>query len=366
MSRKIIHIDADCFYAAIEMRDDPSLRGRPIAVGGDATRRGVISTCNYEAREYGVHSAMATSQALRQCPHLLIVPHHFEKYRQASTVMREIFEDYTSLIEPLSLDEAYLDVTDSSRCKGSATLMAQEIRERVEDALSITVSAGIAPNKFLAKVASDWQKPDGMTVINPTEVDEFVFKLPVAKISGVGKVTAGKMRQVGIITCGDLRALSHQELAEVFGSFGPRLYELCRGRDERSVKIYRRRKSLSVEHTYAQDLDSLDECLLKLPDLFDEMISRLDIHLDKYPEESYEVAKAFVKIKFADFTSTTLERVDTQARLGDYRRLLQQAYERSDQPVRLLGVGVRFAEPQHDEEPDDVFAQLELALEKQA
>jgi DNA polymerase-4 len=368
MSRKIIHIDADCFYAAIEMRDNPELRDRPIAVGGDATRRGVISTCNYEARKYGVHSAMASSQALIQCPHLLIVPHHFEKYRDASMVMREIFHDYTELVEPLSLDEAYLDVTDSQRCQGSATLMAKEIRQRIEQALSITVSAGVAPNKFLAKVASDWQKPDGLTVISPAEVDDFVAALPVAKISGVGKVTASKMRQVGIITCGDLRVLSQAELGEVFGSFGPRLYDLCRGVDLRQVKTYRRRKSLSVEHTYAEDLSDLDACLGQLPDLFDELLERLEHHFKKNPEEGFEVAKAFVKIKFADFTSTTLERVDTQARLGDYRRLMQQAFTRGDdKPVRLLGVGVRFAEPQVESEEqvpdeDNVFAQLELAL----
>ncbi|TQV80146.1 DNA polymerase IV [Exilibacterium tricleocarpae] len=349
--RKIIHCDADCFYAAIEMRDDPNLRGRPLAVGGASDRRGVISTCNYEAREFGVRSAMASAHAKRLCPDLLIVPGNMEKYRQASREIREIFFDYTDLVEPLSLDEAFLDVSESQRCRGSATLMAQEIRRRVCEQLQITVSAGVAPNKFLAKIASDWHKPDGLTVITPGEVDQFVVKLPVDRIFGVGKVTAQKLKRMGVDTCGDLRQFSIFELTERFGAFGVRLYELCRGQDERQVKPSRRRKSLSVENTYAEDLPGLPQCLEKLPELFLELKGRLN-----RVDSDYRVVKAFVKLKFNDFTTTTLERVGTSARLHDYRELCEEAFARGDRPVRLLGLGVRFV----DLRDDQVTAQLDL------
>ncbi|MGH1370535.1 MAG: DNA polymerase IV [Cellvibrionaceae bacterium] len=349
--RKIIHVDADCFFAAIEMRDDPKLRDRPMAVGGDPGRRGVISTCNYEAREFGIHSAMASITAKRLCPELIIVPHSTGKYREASQVMRDIFFDYTDLVEPLSLDEAFLDVSDCSKHQGSATLIAQEIRQRIESALSITVSAGVGPNKFIAKVASDWQKPDGLTVVTPAQVDSFTAQLPIKKVFGVGKVTAEKMYRVGVKTCGDLRRYSIFELSELFGSFGPRLHSLCRGQDERQVKPSRRRKSLSVEHTYERDLPSLATCLAQLPELFSQLKGRL-----KKVEEDYRVVKAFAKIKFDDFSSTTVERVGTQARLDDYQSLMEEAFERGQRPVRLLGIGVRFVDLNEDED----FVQLDI------
>jgi DNA polymerase-4 len=191
-TRKIIHCDCDCFYASVEMRDDPSLRGRPLAVGGRPDQRGVVATCNYEARRFGIHSAMATAQAIKLCPDLLVIPPDMEKYRIASRQIMEIYRDYTELVEPLSLDEAYLDVTESPHCKGSATLIAQEIRQRIFETVGITASAGVAPNKFVAKIASDWNKPDGLFLVRPEEVDAFVAALPVKKLYGVGKVTAAK------------------------------------------------------------------------------------------------------------------------------------------------------------------------------
>ena len=197
MMRKIIHCDCDCFYAAIEMRDDPALVGRPLAVGGKPDSRGVVATCNYEARAFGVRSAMPTSRALRLCPELILVPPDFERYRAASRQILAIYRDYTALVEPLSLDEAYLDVSGVDRCRGSATLMAEEIRARIRAEVGITASAGIAPNKFLAKIASDWNKPDGQFVIRPDDVDAFVLELPVSKLFGVGKVTAAKLEQLG-------------------------------------------------------------------------------------------------------------------------------------------------------------------------
>lgn len=339
MSRQIIHIDADCFFAALEMRDDPTLRNLPIAVGGSPARRGVISTCNYPARRFGVRSAMASAQALTLCPGLRILPHRMEVYQQASMVMRSVFADYTDLIEPLSLDEAFLDVGGLS--SGSAAAVATEIRTRIVTELGITVSAGVAPNKFIAKVASDWQKPDGQTVISPAEVDGFVRRLPIARVHGIGRVTAARLRQVGLQTCGDLRELALDELRTLFGSSAERIYDLCRGVDERPVRTYRRRKSLSVEHTYADDLPGEDSCLLQLPELLDELTSRLQ---RLGPE--YEVVKSVVKMKFRDFTSTTVEHAAQVVSLEDYQSLCRQAWLRQLQPVRLLGLGVRFREPE--------------------
>lgn len=340
MSRKIIHIDADCFYAAVEMRDNPTLRSKAIAVGGDPDRRGVISTCNYAARAFGVRSAMASKTALRLCPHLTLVPHRFDAYRAASQCMREIFARYTPLIEPLSLDEAYLDVSECTALQGSATRIAEAIRAAVKQEVGITVSAGVAPNKFLAKVASDWRKPDGLFVVRPEQVAEFVRSLPVAKIFGVGKVTAGRMASLGIADCGDLQQWTLLDLVDRFGSFGNRLYSLCRGEDDRPVKPHRIRKSLSVEHTYEQDLVGDQACIEKLPSLVAELSQRLDLL-----RGDYRVHKCFVKVKFADFTSTTLERVTTDVSSATFQALLLEALKRQPLAVRLLGAGVRFVDP---------------------
>ncbi len=344
MQRKIIHCDADCFFAAIEMRDDPSLRGRPIAVGGDANRRGVISTCNYEAREYGVRSAMASAHAMRLCRDLLIVPPNMDKYRRASKAMRDIFFDYTDLVEPLSLDEAFLDVSACERHAGSATLIARDIRARISDKLGITVSAGVAPNKFLAKIASDINKPNGLYVITPGDVDKFISQLPVKKIHGVGKVTAEKLRRLGIETCADLQRYDLIKLAELFGAFGKHLFDLARGIDDRNVIPSHRRKSLSVENTYSEDLANLRECLEHLPELFHTLKSRLN-RLD----EAYLINKAFVKVKYSDFTSTTLEKMGTTPDLATYRSLMEEAVQRQQKPIRLLGIGVRLIDTQTEQ-----------------
>lgn len=351
MQRKIIHIDADCFFAAIEMRDNPYLKDKAIAVGGKEDRRGVIATCNYLARQYGVRSAMSSRQAKKMCPALIIVPGRMSAYRHASKLLHEIFLDYTDLVEPLSLDEAFLDVSDCALCHGSATLIAKEIRQRIVKTLSITVSAGVAPNKFLAKVASDWNKPNGLTVITPDDVDTFVKGLAVTKIHGVGRVTAEKMSRAGITTCEDIRRRSIFELTELFGSFGPRLYDLSHGRDDRAVVSKRRRKSLSVEHTYSDDLLSIDACLSMLADLLVQLQGRLDA-LD----DSYKITKVFVKVKFSDFYSTSLERLAQVISLAQYSEMMTVAVGRSDQGVRLLGLGVRFV----DSNPNSKNFQLSL------
>ena len=350
--RKIIHIDCDCFYASVEIRDDPSLRDLPIAIGGDADRRGVIATCNYPAREYGVRSAMASAHARRLCPGLILIPPRMDKYRDAAQAIRKIFFAYTELVEPLSLDEAFLDVSDCHHYKGSATLIAEEIRQRIADEVGVTASAGVAPNKFLAKIASDWHKPNGQLVITPEQIAEFVQRLPVNKIFGVGKVTAAKLERMGIVTCGQLQQKSLPELVERFGVFGQRLHQLSYGKDDRPVKPHRRRKSLSVEHTYAKDLPDIQSCLAKLPELLVEFKGRL-----RRVDDSYLITKQFVKVKYCDFTSTTLERSsDKTLSLDSFRELLEEAFPRGNKPVRLLGLGVRFVDLNNDEG----FVQLEL------
>jgi DNA polymerase-4 len=334
--RKIVHIDCDCFYAAIEMRDDPSLASKPIAVGGAADRRGVIATCNYEARAYGVRSAMASAQALKLCPDLLIVKPRMDVYRSVSREIHAIFREFTDLIEPLSLDEAYLDVSDSPHFGGSATRIAQEIRRRVSQELHITVSAGVAPNKFIAKIASDWRKPNGQFVVTPDQVDDFVAALPVKKLHGVGKVTADKLGRLGIRSCSDLREWNKLALVKEFGSFGERIWDLARGIDNRPVENDSRRQSVSVENTFDADLPDLDACLGQLPALLEQLATRL-ARLDA----SYRPDKPFVKVKFHDFTQTTLEQSGAGRDLESYRRLLASAFARGNKPVRLLGVGVR-------------------------
>jgi DNA polymerase-4 len=337
--RKIIHCDCDCFYASVEMRDDPSLRGRPLAVGGRADQRGVIATCNYEARRYGIHSAMATAQAMKLCPDLILIPPNMEKYRVASRQIMDIYRDYTDLVEPLSLDEAYLDVTNSPHCKGSATLIAQEIRRRIFETVGITASAGVAPNKFVAKIASDWNKPDGLFLVRPGEVDAFVAALPVKKLFGVGKVTAAKLHSLGAQTCGDLRDWNIDKLQQHFGSFGARLYDLCRGIDYREVNPVRERKSISTEETYTPDVPDLAGCLALLPDLYEHLLGRI-----KRNNAEKFINKLFVKIKFADFQRTTVECVGYAPNLETYRRLMETGWLRASRPVRLLGVGVRLGD----------------------
>jgi DNA polymerase-4 len=334
--RKIIHCDCDCFYASIEMRDNPALRGKPIAVGGSPERRGVVATCNYEAREFGIHSAMASATARRLCPDLIIIRTDMEKYRLASSQIHEIFQRYTDLIEPLSLDEAFLDVSDCDEFRGSATRIAEAIRNEVREVVGITISAGIAPNKFLAKIASDWNKPDGQFSVLPSEVDDFVAKLAVKKLHGVGKVTAAKMHKLNLRTCKDLQNFGADALTEHFGSFGERLFELSRGIDNRPVSTDRIRKSVSVENTFDTDLPDLDSSLEAMLGLLPKLELRLK-RLDKH----YSIKKQFVKLKFYDFVTTTVEMLSEDTSPENYRTLCEQGFARGDRAVRLIGVGVR-------------------------
>lgn len=335
--RKIIHIDQDCFYAAVAIKDNPSLRGKPVAVGGNSDRRGVITTCSYEARKFGVRSAMSTRRALQLCPKLILVPPQFERYKEESRKIRSIFQKFTDKIEPLSLDEAYLDVTECLQFNGSATHIASAIRSQILLETQLTASAGVAPNKFLAKVASDWNKPNGQFTIAPSQIEEFVRTLKIEKIPGVGKITTRKMNALGLMTCGDLQKLERHELLRQFGKWGDRLYDYSRGLDERPVAVRSERKSVSVERTYGSDLQTLEQCLLEIPSLFQQFLERLQ----KVPYQE-KCEGLFVKVKFYDFKQTTLDRAELKSpSIVHYKELLQQAFERRSEPVRLIGIGMR-------------------------
>ena len=336
VSRAIVHLDMDCFYAAIEVRDQPSLRGKPVGVGGARNRRGVLTTCNYEAREFGVRSAMPTFIALQRCPNLIVLPTRFDIYRREAAIIRGILHRFTSLVEPLSLDEAYLDVTEHP---GAAAALAQVMRDMIFRKTKLTSSAGIGPNKLVAKIASEINKPNGQLEIKPEQVPEFMAPLPVRKIWGIGPATEQKLEQLGIKTCLELQKFSRIELEDLFGKFGIELYGLCRGIDDRPVEPDRPRKSLSTEETFSIDLETLEQCEERLEELFQELMADL-----AQKEATRNITKIFVKLKFADFTRTTAERAGLEPSLDAFRTLLAEAFARTGKNVRLIGVGVRFAE----------------------
>lgn len=336
-NRKIIHIDMDCFYASIEMRDYPEFATEPLAVGGDPHKRGVIATCNYLARQYGIHSAMATAHALKLCPNLVLRPVRMEVYRHESLLIRKIFAEYTDIIEPLSLDEAFLDVTDSTQRQGSATWIAEAIRRQIYDSRQLTASAGIAPNKSLAKIASDWNKPNGQMVITPDNIEPFMLNLSVRKLFGVGPVMEEKLNLLGIKTCEQLQSLTQSALIALFGITGKRLYELSRGIDNRPVDPNRIRKSISVEKTYSHDLPDLQACLNEIPGLIEKLSQRLNALIEIPPFQS-----SFVKLKFIDFQHTTVERLSHHLDVHTILEMITEGWYRKSIPIRLLGLGVRF------------------------
>ena len=342
--RKIIHIDMDCFYAAIEERDDPSLRGKPVGVGG-SSRRGVLTTANYEARKYGCHSAMPVFKAKELCPHLVLVPVRFDVYRSESARIRAIFGRFTEKIEPLSLDEAYLDV---SHMRSSTAAIAREIRAQIHEETGLTASAGISTNKLIAKIASDWNKPNGQHEVPPEGILDFMRELPVGKLWGIGPKMRAKLNAMGIHTCGDLQRLDKIELARRFGSWGLELHELSRGIDTRDVRTHRVRKSLSSENTFSENIETL-------PALEPVMLGMLEgVREDLARKHSDRAIRSLVvKLKFADFTRTTAERANPALDPALFKDLLAEAWSRGkNRPVRLLGVGVRFRDPEEKEQLD--------------
>jgi len=335
--RKIIHVDMDCFFAAVEMRDNPAYRDIPLAVGGHEKQRGVISTCNYQARQFGVRSAMPTAQALKLCPQLHVVPGRMSVYKQVSQQIRTIFQRYTTVIEPLSLDEAYLDVSHATAYQGSATLIAEAIRRDIWQELNLTASAGVAPIKFLAKVASDINKPNGLYVVTPDQVQAMVDRLPLEKIPGVGKVALAKLHQAQLYVGADVRNADYRQLLHQFGRLGASLWKKSHGIDEREVITERERKSVGVEYTFSHNITTLAECWQVIQQkLYPELCARLE---RSHPQRS--IIKQGIKVKFADFQLTTIEHVHPTLDLDYFHTLLEQVLQRQHgRSIRLLGVSV--------------------------
>ncbi|GAB4197486.1 MAG: DNA polymerase IV [Thermoflexibacter sp.] len=338
MLRKIIHIDMDAFFASVEQRDFPQYRGKPLAVGG-AGERGVVAAASYEARRYGVKSAMSSKIALRKCPHLIFAKPRFDVYASVSKQIRAIFYEYTDLVEPLSLDEAYLDITDNKFSNPSATLIAKEIKEKIKAQTFLTASAGVSYNKFLAKVASDMQKPDGLTVITPDKAEKFLEELPIEKFYGIGKVTAEKMQNMGIYKGADLKKIEKNVLLKQFGKYGGMYYDIVRGIDERLVSPDRTRKSLGIEHTFHKDLDNLRE-------MFEELSELADLFVDRLRKSNVYGRTLTLKIKFADFEQITRSKTvphkltnrEIIYRLAE--ELLIHAITDQEVSIRLLGLSV--------------------------
>jgi len=338
MVKKIIHVDMDAFYASVEMRDFPQYRDIPIGVGWDGARS-VLCTCNYLARQYGVRSAMPVMTAKRLCPNLTIVNGRMQVYQEISKKIRAIFLRYTNIIEPLSLDEAYLDVTDATACYGSATLIAEQIRTDIFNELHLTASAGIAPNKFLAKIASDENKPNGQCVIAPEMVADFVADLPLRKISGIGPKTAEKLAAHGFTSCADVRASSEALLKPIVGKFAGALYQRSFGIDHRELTVERKRKSLAVEKTLAEDITSEQECLSVIEQIKPKLIQRLEKIKDRI------ICRQGIKIKFADFNQTTVEMQSKSCDSKLFDKLLITALSRSKgRNIRLIGLTLGFKE----------------------
>ncbi len=383
--RRIIHVDMDQFFAAVEQRDNPSLRGLPVAVGHDGPR-GVVSTASYEARRYGVHSAQSIQMAKRLCPQLVIVHPRFEAYKEVSMQIREIMHDYTDLIEPLSLDEAFLDVTENKKGITLAVDIAREIKQRILDTTQLTASAGVSYCKFLAKIASDWRKPNGLTVVHPDRAQEFIDHLHVNRIWGVGRKTAEHMHRMGIFTGYDLRMTSEQHLVSEFGKMGHVFYQFARGIDERPVVSQWERKSVSCEQTFEEDIFKPSAATIELYHTVLELLCRLE-------KSGFEGHTLTLKLKLGDFSRDDASPQDTAAEVrrdfSSYRQisrsitadrvlrtkedilplakqLLRQVPFDEQHPIRLIGLGVsRSAADEQDDSPIDSPKQEWLELELQ-
>jgi len=349
--RRILHIDMDAFYASVEQRDNPSLRGKPVAVGGDPTQRGVVAAASYEARTFGVRSAIPMSRAVRLCPSLVIVRPDFHKYRSISQQIFDIYREATPLVEPLSLDEAYLDVTENSWNEPLGINVARRLKDRIKEATHLTASAGVAPNKFLAKIASGWKKPDGLTVVAPERVEKFLQGLPVDALWGVGPVTAERLRERGMEKLTDVRAKPISELESIVGSLAPWLIDLANGRDNRAVEPNRPSKSAGSEETYATDLVSTEEIRREI----DRMARDIAGWLARKQKTARTVT---IKVRYSDFTTITRSNSITEATADPGNiaaralRLLDKT-EAGARPVRLLGVSVHnFGDAEEEDSGD--------------
>jgi DNA polymerase-4 len=338
LQRKIIHIDMDAFYAAVEQRDFPQYKGKPIVVGGSPDGRGVVATASYEARKFGIHSAMSARRAIQLCPEAIFVRPRFDAYKNVSIHIREIFNRYTDLIEPLSLDEAYLDVTEDKLNIGSALEIAKQIKDAIRNELNLSASAGVSSNKFIAKIASDMNKPDGLTFIGPSKIERFMEKLPVEKFFGVGKVTADRMKKMGLHSGADLKQLSEQDLVTKFGKTGKFYYKIVRGIDERPVQPHRLTKSLGAEDTFEEDLATREEMFTELEQIAEKVTARLE-------KNQLKGKTLTLKVKFSDFTQITRNQSFVTP-IGDYLSIIAAAKDLliradlEDSKVRLLGISL--------------------------
>jgi len=334
--RKIIHVDMDAFFTSVEQRDFPELRGKAIAVGGNKDR-GVVAAASYEARKYGVRSAMPSRLAYQKCPQIIFVKHRFDVYRSVSQDIRAVFAEYTDLIEPLSLDEAYLDVTNNKMGEKSAIVIAQQIKDKIKSTTQLTASAGVSINKFLAKVASDIHKPDGLTVILPSQVEAFLEELPIEKFFGVGKKMAQRLQNRNIHTGLDLKQYSKIELATLYGKFGTYLYDMVRGNDSRQVRPHRQRKSISSETTFDQDLVGLPQIKTAVRNLIEKLADSCD-------RKSIMGKTANLKVRYTNFQTYSRSKT-LGGYFNDTETLTQLCDDMLDslpdlQPVRLVGVGL--------------------------
>jgi DNA polymerase IV len=354
--RRILHIDMDAFYASVEQRDNPSLRGKPVAVGGDPEVRGVVAAASYEARKFGVRSAIPMSRAVRLCPSLVIVRPDFQKYRSISQQIFALYREVTPLVEPLSLDEAYLDVTVNNWNEPLGVNVARRLKDQIKAATNLTASAGVAPNKFLAKIASGWKKPDGLTVVAPERVEKFLQGLPVDALWGVGPVTAARLREHGIEKLTDVRARSLQELEEVVGSLAPWLIDLANGHDDRAVEPNRPAKSAGSEETYAKDLESLDEIKREVDQLARGVAEWLE-------QQSIKARTVTIKVRYSDFTTITRSQStvdytsDADSIAARAVKLLDKT-EVSTRPVRLLGVSAHNFDRDRDADEEETEGRL--------
>lgn len=356
--RKIIHIDMDAFYASVEQRDHPELRGKPIAVG-HAEERGVVATASYEARRYGVHSAMSSQKAKRLCPQLIFIPGRMEVYKSVSEQIRDIFRDYTDIIEPLSLDEAFLDVTENKFDIPYAIEIAKEIKRRIREELHLVASAGVSYNKFLAKIASDYRKPDGLFVIHPNRAQHFIDRLPVKSFWGVGPVTAQKMYQLGIYNGEQLKACSLNMLTRQFGKAGAIYYDFARGIDNRPVETTRIRKSIGCERTLEKDIYQSSSVIIELYHVAMELVERLS-------RKDFHGNTLTLKIKFHDFKQITrsitqTEELNELSTILPLAKQLMKEVDYAQHPIRLIGLSV--SNPK--EEEHGVWRQLKLDFKEE-
>ncbi len=336
--RKIIHIDMDAFFASVEQRDDPSVKGKPVVVGGSPQGRGVVAAASYEARKFGIRSAMPAAHALRLCPDVIFIRPRFDVYKQVSLQIREIFHEYTDLVEPLSLDEAYLDVTENKPGNPSATLIAREIKQMIRQQTGLTASAGISCNKFLAKIASDLRKPDGIALITPEKASGFIARLPIGKFHGIGKATEAKMHRLGIKNGADLRSWSRWDLNKHFGKVGAFYYNIARAIDDRPVRTERIPKSIGKEKTFEEDVDSVEWLAGFLTTLSDKVADRMQ-------REGAEARTVTLKLRYDNFESITRSftpgyLVSEAAEIADLAVRLLRETDAGQRKVRLIGVTV--------------------------